>query len=44
VLNEPVICISTINQKTCDPCCLVSVNCRIIAKRPHLLHQSAVIS
>ena len=24
VLSEPVICITTISQKTCDPCCLVS--------------------
>ncbi len=23
ILNEPVICISTLTQKTCDPCCLV---------------------
>ncbi len=23
ILNEPVICISTVSQKTCDPCCLV---------------------
>ena len=24
VLSEPVICITTVSQKTCDPCCLVS--------------------
>lgn len=26
VLSEPVICITTVSQKTCDPCCLVSGN------------------
>lgn len=30
ILDEPVICISTVNQKTCDPCCLV-INASIAA-------------